>query len=1345
MKQRRIRIALYLLAGLAFLALLGGSLAAAQGDAGGRPAAPPTPAAGGAPGRVPTHIPYDPTIRQATLPGYPYDALRPPAAAQPAGGGLPKPAGVDLDVTYISREPGYRRYEVWYTADMKPYLRPGTETDRRWPAPGEVVTFTAHFANKGTLPSGSFAFRWLMDGDEVSGGVHPGLAAGEVGTAVYAWPWAHGLDGERLLGQHTVGFSVDPANAIAETYESNNSLVDRTDAINLTLAVTPELYAALETPAGPKWPFSAEDWLQRQIAALNEAFARSVYPAAPSGITERVRLGKILVTAADPPADWEADGGFFMSGDDRQGNPYYTPATDVSGALLHELAHQLGVIDLYNIGAEMLSHQLVDRNGQPVQIETGLSYRGLMLNPGVAPPIFEEHSTLALNANKGFRRGYYGEYMFDLPASVRLRVLDSTGAPAAGVEVKLYQAGPGRDLYPTITDDVPEITGTTDGAGLLVLPNRPVGDPVTTRTRHTLRDNPFGIVDIIGERDEFIVELTCGSHQEYAWLEITRLNLAAWRGAAAEATLDLKSHVPGGGAPPAPDDLTGEIGFGQVALRWPASAAPNITGYNLYRTRFRPDFTYQRVAAGLTATMYTDPYDTGQRAVTYAVTAVDAQGRESGFSHFFNAFSLVNPAAIAVDESGGRIILDPQGGYAVLTQGADGRWLDTLGSVHHHLENSWYMARDANGRLIFSHPGDWYSPRHSVKVANAANDPLFEFGETGSGPGQFINPTGVAVWGAACSIEGPYITDAATLLLLHFDGSTDGASGEVGTSSGTSFAAGRYGEGLSVGQVANLSYETAGNLNREQGAIEFWVRPAWDGNDERDYVFFEVGQEWFNRIRITKDGANNLRLMVWDDQREYGVATNIGHWRAGDWHHVAATWTATELALYTDGEPRGRATGTRLPQSLAPRLVIGSDSGGGSPAQAVMDEFRISSTPRAGNSDACTRILVADSGNARIQAFDALGGFLTAYGSAGGGPGEFRSPQGLAVDDRGRVIVADAGNNRLELLSFDGRNFGYLRSIGGFNWPTGVWAHGSDRILVADTGANAIKELIPEGGTYVEKVYAPYSAPHGVAADAEGRLIVADTGNRRIVTIPDALPTFTPTPKVTPTPTPSPTPTVSPTPVPCSEQVANGGFEKDVAWDFLVTASRAGYTTAQAHTGARSARFGLQDLTGLERPVRSETNLLGELAPANASFSSGYQTISIPADAASATLTFWYRPGSEALTGGDYQRMMLLNPASYTYIATLMKILENSDAWQQATFDLLAYRGQSLVLYFEVYNDNLSTGPRAWMFLDDVSVQACSTTQPTVTPTASPTVTMTLTPAVSATPRSRFYLPLVVR
>jgi hypothetical protein len=121
----------------------------------------------------------------------------------------------DLDVGYISREPVYPKYEVWYN-DGKPYLQPGTEGDKRWPDPGEVVTFTAHIFNKGQSISGEFDFRWLIDDQTVASGTHPSLAPQEESTEIYNWPWQHTLDGERLLGAHTVKFEVDPDNLIAE-------------------------------------------------------------------------------------------------------------------------------------------------------------------------------------------------------------------------------------------------------------------------------------------------------------------------------------------------------------------------------------------------------------------------------------------------------------------------------------------------------------------------------------------------------------------------------------------------------------------------------------------------------------------------------------------------------------------------------------------------------------------------------------------------------------------------------------------------------------------------------------------------------------------------------------------------------------------------------------------------------------------------------------------------------------------------------------------------------------------------------------------------------------------------
>lgn len=69
----------------------------------------------------------------------------------------------------------------------RPYLCSGTESEGRWPAPGEVVTFTAHVVNKGDLASPSFGYQWLIDSTVVLSGTLLAVNPGEMVTTTYAW------------------------------------------------------------------------------------------------------------------------------------------------------------------------------------------------------------------------------------------------------------------------------------------------------------------------------------------------------------------------------------------------------------------------------------------------------------------------------------------------------------------------------------------------------------------------------------------------------------------------------------------------------------------------------------------------------------------------------------------------------------------------------------------------------------------------------------------------------------------------------------------------------------------------------------------------------------------------------------------------------------------------------------------------------------------------------------------------------------------------------------------------------------------------------------------------------
>jgi hypothetical protein len=201
----------------------------------------------------------------------------------------------------------------------------------------------------------------------------------------------------------------------------------------------------------------------------------------------------------------------------------------------------------------------------------------------------------------------------------------------------------------------------------------------------------------------------------------------------------------------------------------------------------------------------------------------------------------------------------------------------------------------------------------------------------------------------------PYSTDGHTLLLLHLDGNYIGVQGEVGTATGTKFSAGHYGQGVVIDDTDTLTYKTADNLNREQGAIDFWLRPNWDGDDEQSYVFFEVGKDWFNRMRVMKDGANNLRFMLWDSATEYGVAHNVADWQAGEWHRVIVTWHDNNIALYIDGLQVESSSNAHVPDRLGDTISIGSMSAEGSfQANAIIDELRISDVPRTGGTESAS-------------------------------------------------------------------------------------------------------------------------------------------------------------------------------------------------------------------------------------------------------------------------------------------------------------------------------------------------------------------------------------------------------
>ena len=111
--------------------------------------------------------------------------------------------------------------------------------------------------------------------------------------------------------------------------------------------------------------------------------------------------------------------------------------------------------------------------------------------------------------------------------------------------------------------------------------------------------------------------------------------------------------------------------------------------------------------------------------------------------------------------------------------------------------------------------------------------------------------------------------------------------------------------------------------------------------------------------------------------------------------------------------------------------------------------------------DKAGNVYVADSNNGRLLAFGLDGNLRTQIGR-GTGQGNLGLPRGVAVDDGGRVYVADATGQGVfvyrALAADDNRRLEFVGFFGGegvadaqFQFPNGVAVDGRGRVYVADT------------------------------------------------------------------------------------------------------------------------------------------------------------------------------------------------------------------------------------------------------------------------------------------------------
>jgi len=111
-----------------------------------------------------------------------------------------------------------------------------------------------------------------------------------------------------------------------------------------------------------------------------------------------------------------------------------------------------------------------------------------------------------------------------------------------------------------------------------------------------------------------------------------------------------------------------------------------------------------------------------------------------------------------------------------------------------------------------------------------------------------------------------------------------------------------------------------------------------------------------------------------------------------------------------------------------------------SPEGTQLLEIHVGGLPTAPKSPFCgttdiafahDRILISDGyANARIVEYSKQGKQLREWGSAGDGPGQFRIPHAIAIDQEGIIYVADRENGRIQRFSRDRRYLDEWRHLG---------------------------------------------------------------------------------------------------------------------------------------------------------------------------------------------------------------------------------------------------------------------------------------------------------------------------
>lgn len=274
------------------------------------------------------------------------------------------------------------------------------------------------------------------------------------------------------------------------------------------------------------------------------------------------------------------------------------------------------------------------------------------------------------------------------------------------------------------------------------------------------------------------------------------------------------------------------------------------------------------------------------------------------------------------------------------------------------------------------------------------------------------------------------------------------------------------------------------------GDYRYQVEPDWGRGPDGVPAFGLVSMvacDENDRVYVFQREPEAVMLVFAPDGRL------IARWGEAHFQHPHGVWIAPDQTLYcTD---RDRNTVTQWTREGELLREWGTPGQRGEPGQPFNEPTR---AVVAENDE----LFVSDGyGQHRVHRFAPDGRLLKSWGEEGTGPGQFGWPvHSVHLDSRGRVLIVDRGNNRVQHFTPEGD---YTGEWTDFQSPQDIYIDWHDILYIAEgrpcvTIMTLDGEILSRWGERGDEPGQFAASPHGIWMDSQGALYVGEvtTHNR---------------------------------------------------------------------------------------------------------------------------------------------------------------------------------------------------------------------------------------------------------